>query len=150
MRLIRRCTVLAVALASVACYDYHPATEASTAAGNEVRLSLTDRGSIDLAPLIGPQITKIDGTLTIVADTMLVLRVTSVINRVGFSSSWSGEQLRVPKGVVSRIERRSLNRKKSWLVGGGSLAAIALAGLSFDLIGGGGGGRTGGNGGGPR
>lgn len=150
MRLIRRSVLLPLVLASAACYDYHPVTDSSAGSGSEIRLSLTDRGSIDLAPLIGPQITKLDGTLVSVADTMLVVRVSSVINRVGFSSSWNGEQLRVPKGAVSGLERRSLNRRKSWLVGGGSAAVVALASLSFSLIGGGGKSSPGGNGGGPR
>jgi hypothetical protein len=150
MRLIRRSVLLSVLLASWACYDYHPITQTGASSGTEVRISLTDQGSINLAPLIGPQITKVDGTLTSVADTMLVVQVSSVINRVGFSSSWNGEQLRVPKAAVSSLERRSLNRKKSWLVGGGSLAAVALAGLGFELVGGGGKGTPGGNGGGPR
>jgi hypothetical protein len=150
MHFMRRTVLPALLLASTACYDYHPTTGTATDAGTPVRVSLTDRGSVELAPLIGPQVMKLDGTLVSVEDTAVVIRVSSVINRVGYSSSWSGEQLRVPRSDVAGIERRSLNKGKSWLIGGGSVAAVALASLSFNLIGGGGKGGTGGGGGGPR
>ena len=144
--------VLAAAmLPQVACYEYHAITMTNAPVGEPIRVSLTDRGSVELAPLIGPQITALDGAVTAPGDSVLHVRVSSVINRVGYTTTWNGEEVRVPSAYVASIERRSLNRKKSWVVAGLSVAAVAAVGGAFALIGGrSGGNSTGGTGGGPR
>ena len=147
-----RGVVLAVAMGSqLACYEYHAITLGNAPVGQPVRLSLTDRGTVELAALIGPQVTALDGVVTAPGDSVVHVRVSSVINRVGYTTTWNGEEVRVPATYVSSIERRSLNRRKSWIVGGLSVAAVAAVGGAFALIGGrSGGNSSGGTGGGPR
>lgn len=115
-----------------------------------VRATLTDRGMIDLAPLIGPQIEKVDGVITNVDDTAVSMRVSSVTNRVGYSNPWSGEAVTIPRGAISRLEQRSLNRKKSWLIGGSAVVATLVTGFAFGLVSNSSPGRGSNGGGGPR
>lgn len=144
--------VLAAAmLPQLACHEYHAITMTNAPIGEPIRLTLTDRGSVELAALIGPQVTALDGAVTTPGDSVLHVRVSSVINRVGYTTTWNGEEVRVPATYVVSIERRTLNRKKSWVVAGLSVAAVAAIGTAFTLIGGRSGGSSStGTGGGPR
>jgi len=151
MQRIRGLILASTMVSQLACYEYHAITMANAPVGHPVRLTLTDRGTVELAALIGPQITALDGQVVVPGDSVVRLRVSSVINRVGYTTTWSGEEVRVPSTYVASIERRSLNRRKSWVAGGLSVAAVAAIGGAFALIGGrSGGNSTGGGGGGPR
>lgn len=151
MSQLRRFGTFLLALAATAgCYDYRPLSAPQVASTVTVRATLTDRGMIDLAPLIGPQIEKVDGVITNVDDTAVIMRVSSVTNRVGYSNSWSGEAVTIPRGAIARLEQRSLNRKKSWLVGGSAVVATLVTGFAFSLVGDSSPGRGSNGGGGPR
>ncbi len=117
------------------CYQYHPLSSDVHGATDDVRLSLTDRGSVELANLIGPQITQIEGNLAEAGDSVYVVHISRVVNRAGYSTPWSGETVRVPRMMTSSIERKKLNKNRSWLVGGASLAAVALVGMTVQLTG---------------
>jgi hypothetical protein len=135
MNLRQRLLLTGVLAVTQGCYQYHALPSDLRGATDDVRISLTDRGSVELGPLIGPQITKIEGDLTEAADTMYVVRMSRVINRAGYSTPWSGETLRVPRSMTASIERKELNRSRSWLLGGGSLAAVALVAMTVQLTG---------------
>ncbi len=147
--MLRRWTA-ALLLASTACYRYAPIQDAPSDVGQPVRMRLTDQGSINLAPLIGPTIVTLDGTLVAVRDTMMVLSVTNAIARNGIETTWKGENVDVPKAAISGLQLRALDKRRSWLLGVGGIAATAALGAAFNLIGGGSGGKNGPVGGGPR
>lgn len=129
-------TLLCASLAlSAACYQYHPLPSDLRNATNDVRISLTDRGTVELANLIGPQVIKIEGDLTEVSDTAFVVKMSRVVNRAGYCTPWSGETIHVLRGYASSIERKELSKNRSWLVGGASVAAVALVGLTVQLTG---------------
>ncbi|MEO7964178.1 MAG: hypothetical protein ABIT38_09760 [Gemmatimonadaceae bacterium] len=132
---LRRTILCGFLASSTACYQYHPLPSDLHSAAPDVRISLTDRGSVELASLIGPQITKVEGNLTEAGDTAFVVHVSRVVNRSGYSTPWSGESLRIPRDYASSIERKELSQSRSWLVGGLSLAAVALIGLTVSLTG---------------
>jgi hypothetical protein len=115
--------------------------------GQEVRLELTDEGSVRMAPMIGPRIGAIDGKVIEPGDTAIVLAVQAVVAQSGRSMNWSDERLTVPRSAVSSIRTRTLDRKRSWIAAGLTVVgAIALGevfgiGNGFDgLLGAGGGG----------
>lgn len=154
MRMIRaRSRVLTLAslfIVATGCYRFTPIEGAAPAAGQEVRLSLSDEGSVRLAPLIGPRIEAIDGRTLEVTDTAFVVAVEAVLMRGGRSMTWSMEKLTVPRGAVSSIRTRTLDRRKSWIVAGlGVIGAIALGDV-FGLGSGFGGFLNPGDGGGKR
>src|SRR5512147_1793889 len=109
-------------LASTACYRYAPIQGVPTDAGQSVRLRLTDQGSITLAPLVGPTIVALDGTLVATKDTAMTLSVTNAIARNGVETTWTGERVDVPRAFINSLQARSLDKGRSWLVGVGGVA----------------------------
>ena len=145
----RRLTIaFALALLTVGCYRLTPIEGAVPAAGSDVRVGLTDAGSVQLAPQIGPRIAAIDGRALQSNDSAIVLAVAAVVNQSGRSMPWSQERLSVPRAAVSSLRTRALDRKKTWIVAGLSVVGVLALGDLFGLgtgfgglIGVGGGGR---------
>ena len=137
------------ALISSACYSYTPIEGAVPSSGQEVRLELSDEGSVRMAPLIGPRISAIDGRALESNDTVFVLAVQGVVAQGGRTMQWSQERLSVPRTAVGSVRSRTLDRRKTWMTAAlGVVGAIALSqvfglGSGFDgiigAIGGGGG-----------
>lgn len=135
---------LLVLVCLTACYRLTPIEGGAPPQGEEVRLALTDEGSVRMAPMIGPRIAAIDGRVLETADTAIVLAVQSVVAQGGRNMSWSQERLAVPRTAVASVRTRTLDRRRTWIVAGlGVLGAIALGdvfglGTGFDgLLGGG-------------
>jgi hypothetical protein len=133
-------------VASGGCYRYQPIEGASPALGTEVRVRLTDAGAITLAPLVGNRIETVDGRISSVGDTAVTLAVTNTTDRLGVDVPWKGEEVTFPRATVASLERKSLDRGKSYLVGGIAAGLIAAVGIGFSITGSGGGGNTGGTG----
>lgn len=138
---------LLVLLALASCYRYTPVEASMPERGMELRLVLSDEGSVRMAPMIGPRITAIDGRMLEAHDTALVVAVQSVVAQSGRSMSWNQERLTVPRSAVASMRTRTLDRKRSLIAAAlGVVGAIALGevfglGTGFDgLLGGGGGG----------
>lgn len=136
----------ASAVTSGACYRYTPIDSSSPALGSEVRLRLTDAGAITMAPLVGNRIEVVDGHIASVADTSVTLSVTQTTDRLGSEVTWKGEQVVFPRTTVAGLERRSLDKGKSYLVGGITAGLVAAVGIGFSISGNGSGGQSGGTG----
>jgi hypothetical protein len=146
---VRTCaaTVMAASAAtSGACYRYTPIDSSSPALGSEVRLRLTDAGAITMAPLVGNRIEVVDGHISSVADTAVTLSVTQTTDRLGSEVTWKGEQVVFPRTVVAGFERRSLDKGKSYLVGGITAGLVAAVGIGFSISGNGSSGQSSGTG----
>ncbi|HEY5545701.1 MAG TPA: hypothetical protein VIK50_06565 [Gemmatimonadaceae bacterium] len=127
------CVRLIVLALAGGCYRLTPIEGATPDTGSEVRLSLSDEGSVRMAPLIGPRISAIDGRSMEATDTALVVAVQAVVAQGGRSMPWSMERLTVPRSAVASIRTRTLDRKKTWIVAGlGVVGALAL-GDAFGL-----------------
>ena len=128
---------------SVGCYGYARIDpQATPSLGTAVRVRLTDAGAIALAPLIGNRIEMVDGGLVAMADTAVTLSVTQTTDRLGNELSWRGEQVAIPRTMVDGFEKRTLNRGKSYLVGGITAGVVALAAIGFTVAGNSSGGTT--------
>ncbi len=137
----------ASAVTSGACYRYTPIDSPSPELGSEVRLRLTDAGAITMAPLVGNRIEVVDGHISSTADTSSVtLSVTGTIDRLGSEVTWKGEQVVFPRTTVAGLERRSLDKGKSYLVGGITAGLIAVVGIGFSISGNGSSGQSSGTG----
>jgi hypothetical protein len=115
------------------CYRFTPIEGAAPAPGQEVRLSLSDEGSVRMAPLIGPRIGAIDGRTMESTDTEFVVAVEAVVAQGGRSMVWNMERLTVPRSAVSSIRTRSLDRKKTWIVAGLSVIGALALGDAFGM-----------------
>src|SRR5438046_6202023 len=101
LRIIRR--LFPVALIAVAsCYGFYAPLD-SHLAGRELQLSLTDSGSVMLAPRIGYQVDAVEGKL--IADTagFYALSVASTRRRDGLENGWRGERVEIPHSFVSTL-----------------------------------------------
>ena len=139
-----RIVLLVVAFAS--CYRFTPIEGATPARGLDVRLELSDEGSVRMAPMIGPRISAIDGRVLEAGDTAIVLAVQSVVAQGGRTMGWSQERLAVPRMAVASVRTRTLDRKRSWIVAGLTVVGAIALGEAFGigsgldgLLGGGGG-----------
>jgi hypothetical protein len=146
LRVLAAGAMAASTIASGACYRYTPIESSSPALGTEVRVRLTDAGAVTLAPLVGNRVELVDGRISSVADTGLTLAVTATTDRLGVEVPWKGEEVVFPRSALAGVERRSLDRGKSYLVGGIAAGLVAAVGVGFSITGNGGGGRTGGTG----
>jgi hypothetical protein len=124
---------------SGACYRYTPIDVPSPALGSEVRVRLTDAGAVALAPLVGNRIEMVDGRVSSVADTAVTLAVTGTTDRLGSEIPWKGETVMFPRSAVASVERKHLDRGKSYIVGGIAAGLVAAIGVGFSVTGGGGG-----------
>ena len=114
--LARQLAVASLLAVASACYRFTPVEGGTPATGTEVRLELTDEGSLRMAPLIGPRISAIDGRVLDPGDTAIVLAVESVVASGGRTMAWSQERLPVPRSAVASVRTRTLDRKRTWIV----------------------------------
>jgi hypothetical protein len=146
---VRTCAAAIMAASVVtsgACYRYTPIDSTSPALGSEVRLRLTDAGAITMAPLVGNRIEVVDGHISSIADTSMTVSVMQTTDRLGSEVTWKGEQVVFPRTTVAGLERRSLDKGKSYLVGGITAGLVAAVGIGFSISGNGSGGQNSGTG----
>jgi hypothetical protein len=146
---IRTCAAAVMAASAVtsgACYRYTPIDSSSPALGSDVRLRLTDAGAITMAPLVGNRIEVVDGHISSVADTSVTLSVTQTTDRLGAEVTWKGEPVVFPRTTVASLERRSLDKGKSYLMGGITAGLVAAVGIGFSISGSGSNGQSSGTG----
>lgn len=130
LRAIRSRAIAIVSAATLgACYDYLPMPSGDPQPGLEVRAMLTDAGSLQLSPFIGPRVSSLDGTIVRADRDSLVLRVKSLTLMSGEENGWSGERLAVPASAVASLRTKQLSRTRTTLAAlvatGGVVAIIA-------------------------
>jgi len=131
---------------SGACYRYAPIDPQTPATGTEVRVRLTDAGAVTLAPYVGNRVELIDGRISSVVDSAVTVSVTGTTDRLGVESVWRGEQVSIPRTAFYELTQRTVDRRKSFVVGGIAAGVVVVVGLAFSVTGDGGGGKTGGTG----
>ena len=110
-----------------ACYRYTPAPDAPMAQA-DVRVQLSDAGAMAAASVLGEGITSVSGRVVSVTDSDVVLAV-SETSGPGRRVSWAGERITLPRSSLVRIERRTLDRRRTVgvaAIGVGAAGAIAL------------------------
>jgi hypothetical protein len=127
-----RVAVTAIGAASLlsGCYSYLPVPSAVARPGAEVRVLLTDAGSVAMAPLIGPRAITLDGVIDRTGGDSVVLRMRRVTNMGGEESAWAGERLAIPASTIASVRQKQLSGTRSALaaaVGAGVLTAVILA-----------------------
>jgi hypothetical protein len=141
---MRRILPTYIVLLCAGCYSYTAMSTPSPDAGAEVRVDLTDAGSVRLASTIGQRVESIDGRCIAVSDTSLLLAVTATISRGGDIAHWNNERVDIPKSATSRIQGKRLDAKRSYLASALTVAGVFVVGRVFGI--GSGGGLLGGSG----
>ena len=124
------------------CYRYVPADGAANGAaigaavvapsGADVRVFLTPQGMTALEPRLGPRTAAVVGRVGDVGDGVVTLVVSETRKTDGGAPvRWIGERVAIPTASIARIERRTLDRRRTVLAA--ALAALA-AGATFALL----------------
>ena len=124
----------------VACTEYVPVTGSVDAGTNpEVRVSLTDQGTVDVAPRLGLRAKRLQGALTAMSDSSVALTVHKVSREGGIEDSYAGEQISLSPRDFDAVERGRTSMPRSMLLAGAIVAgALLIAKGAGDLSGGGG------------
>ena len=125
----RHAWLAAIQLLCPGCFAY-VATELDTVPpGEDVRVHLSQEGLGDLAEF-APGL-RMDGTLLRADGDELILRVRVTDQTVGIMTRSLGQDLTIPASRIARVERRELDRRRTWLTAGIGAAGVAMLLTSF-------------------
>jgi hypothetical protein len=137
MQSIRRTAItlalLPGAFGMLGCYAYYPARESPVLQGQRVSFTLTDSGSVVLAPKIGPSVIAIEGTYAGDSSAAYLVDMLVTRQRNGVESDWTRERLAIARPLVSSVEYREFSAPRS--IFAGTLAAIGVAAVTSALRG---------------
>ena len=133
-------------LAAPGCFGYVPVGSPPDP-GAHLRATLSDRGTADLAPSLGPSVAAVEGRLVSHSEDQVVLAVSSTMLHNGVERFWNQEQVAVPRDLLATLQTRRLSRSRTVLFTGGLLAGGLLLNAALgDALGIGVGGRNDGSG----
>jgi hypothetical protein len=119
-----RLSAIVLLPAVTGCYVYRPAVENGLPPGEQVRITLTDLGTANLAAQVGPSMEALSGRLVRRSPETYVVAVSSTRRRDGIDVGWKGEHVSVPQDLVARFEQRRFSRSRTLFV---SLATAVVA-----------------------
>ena len=122
----------------LACTEYVPVRGSVEATANpQIRVTLTDQGTMDVAGRIGQRARKLEGVLEAMTDTSLTLSVRKVSREGGIEDSYAGERLTLAARDFDAVERgRTSVSRRLLLAGGIVVGALLIAKGAGDLVGG--------------
>jgi hypothetical protein len=93
-----------------------------------VRFSLSPTGVTRLAPILGAGTNAVEGTVLAATDTGYRMSVTGTRkSTMPGLLAWAGEEVSVPRDAITRVELRTLDRKRTLGIAGlAILAAVAV------------------------
>lgn len=107
---------------------------------------LSDSGTTALAALLGPSTAAVAGVVVTSSPDAYLISVRETRTRSGRDADWAGEQVSIPRSLVSGLEGRYFSRRRTVLAATGLVAALFVARDAFAGAGGVfGGGPPGGN-----
>lgn len=126
----------------LACTEYVPIRGSVDASAQPaVRVTLTDQGTLDVAPRIGMRAQTLEGVLQAATDSSLSLSVRKVSREGGIEDTYAGEPLSLLRRDYESVATGRTSVSRSLLLTGAIIAAALLLGTGAgDLLGGGGGG----------
>jgi len=138
-RRVRTALLSAPFLMTAACTVYTPVRSVEPATGSDVRLRLTDKGAVDLAPRIGPRARTLEGTLRQVSDSSMVVSIRRVARENEGQDTYDSLEITIPSQDIETAETSKTSVPRSVLAAGAIIAsALLVAKGAGDLSGGGG------------
>jgi len=131
------------------CYEYQPVSGALAPTvldpGSEVRLELSSDGAARLEPLLGPRTVAVEGRIDSATDTAVVLAVSGTRKDGATASTlWSGGQVTVPRTAIAGLQRRTLDKKRTFFAAGIAVVGAVLIKVIVSAVGSDSGGDDGG------
>ena len=138
-RRVRTALLSAPFVMTVACTVYTPMRGVAAVPGYDVRLRLSDKGAVDLAPRIGPRARTLEGTLRQVSDSSMVVSVRRVSREDQGQDTYDSLEITIPSQDIETAETSKTSVPRSFLAAGAIIAsAFLVAKGAGDLSGGGG------------
>jgi len=123
--------LVAVAPLQSGCYNYRSLRRSELTPATYLAIMLTDAGSEELTPYIGPNVLVVRGRFLSASDRGFVLSVAAVESRRGDMLEWKGETVTVPGEFVRSMEERHGATGKTVLLAGAGLAGFFVAYAAF-------------------
>jgi hypothetical protein len=136
---VRTALLSAPFVVTASCTVYSPVHGVEATPGNDVRLRLSDKGAVDLAPRIGPRARTLEGTLRQVTDSSMVVSVRRVSREDQGQDTYDSLEITIPAQDVDLAETSKTSVPRSVLAAGSIIAsALLIAKGAGDLSGSGG------------
>ncbi len=132
MRVSRPAVFLSLLAFAAGCHSYRPASLAQLHGGERVRTLLTPElhEELDEHLLGGDRL--VEGTVVDASADGMLLEVPVVTVAEGIQIESYSQRLRIPADGVADIELRSLDRARSYSLGG--VVVAALGGIAWNII----------------
>src|SRR6202040_1673857 len=91
-------------IVTASCTVYTPVRGVEAVAGYDVRLRLSDKGAVDLAPKIGPRARQLEGTLRQVTDSSMVVSVRRVSREDAGQDTYDSLEITIPSQDIETAE----------------------------------------------
>ncbi|MGZ3332741.1 MAG: hypothetical protein ACXU9O_13025 [Gemmatimonadaceae bacterium] len=124
---VRTALLSAPFVLTVSCTVYTPVHGVEATPGNDVRLRLTDKGAVDLAPRIGPRARTLEGTLRQVTDSSMVVSVRRVSREDQGEDTYNSLEITIPSQDIETAETSKTSAPRSILAAGAVIATALLA-----------------------
>jgi hypothetical protein len=123
--------LLVAALLQTGCYNYLALRRGGLVPASYVAVTLTESGSDELGPYLGPDALVVRGRYLGPTDRGLSLSVESVESRRGDIARWTGETVVVRGEFVRRVEERHAAGSKTVLLAGAAVAGLVVVYQAF-------------------
>ena len=130
-QLLATCTTASM-LAATGCATYHPLDRDVARSATDVRVDLTERGTLELGPQIGSGIVSLDGHIESVTDSTVRMSLKQVVSRAGDTQQWVGEAVTVPLSYVNVYRGRRPSVWRSVILGAALAAAVTAVAIAFN------------------
>ncbi|HMG00641.1 MAG TPA: hypothetical protein VK560_05305, partial [Gemmatimonadaceae bacterium] len=111
---VRAALLSAPFVMTVSCTVYTPVHGVEAVPGYDVRLRLTDRGAVDLAPRIGPRARTLEGTLRHVTDSSIVVSVRRVSREDQGQDTYDALEITIPSQDIEITETSKTSVPRSF------------------------------------
>jgi hypothetical protein len=126
LRAITASALLALVLASGACYHYVPVSPGTGAPDEEVRVRITKAAAARLVDDLGVYSTEIDGKVSLRGDDSLAVAVPITREYLGVTMDSTTKLLMFGRSDVVDVRRSELSRGRTVLASAGVVAGFAL------------------------
>lgn len=124
----RRFTAVLCAIAlllQVGCHSYQPMQDAVPSRGQQVSLTLNDRGRVAVADRMGEGIDRVEGILVASSDTSATLQVTRTITIRRNQMTWAREEVQIPRDGIRGFQQQAFSGRRT---------AVLLLGVAAGFI----------------
>lgn len=124
-----------VVAGSAGCYRQAPLEIQPPPPNTRVAATLTDSGVVAMSNALGAGPLKVEGLISSATDSDWTLQMLRVEHRDGRAVTWNREAVRIPRTLLTDPRVVTLDKKRSWLAGGGIVVGAFVLARVFNLVG---------------